>query len=208
MHPATLIAFILLEIALCLIPGPAVLAVLGAAFSRGARAGYATALGILTGNLLYFVVSALGLASILMASHTAFTVIKWCGAGYLAYLGIRALFARPHELSTGVMAEQTSSSASRGWLNGTIVQLSNPKALIFFTAILPQFVDARAQVPLQLAILGVASLAVELVVLCGYIISADAIRRRGIDARSAAWTERALGAFLIAVAAAVVREST
>jgi homoserine/homoserine lactone efflux protein len=207
-HPATLVAFILLEIALCFIPGPAVLSVLGAALGRGPRSGFATAFGILTGNLAYFIVSALGLASILTASHAAFTIVKWCGAGYLAYLGIRALVTPTHDLSGELAGERSSGSVTRGWRNGTIVQLSNPKALIFFTAILPQFVDPRTNVLIQLAVLGIAGLAVELAVLSVYIFSADAVRRQGINMRAQAWAERLGGLFLIAVAAAVVREST
>ncbi|HXW52069.1 MAG TPA: LysE family translocator [Candidatus Acidoferrales bacterium] len=205
MHLSTLVAFVLLEFALCLIPGPAVLSVVGAALGRGARAGFATAFGILTGNLIYFIVSALGLASILVASHTAFTIVKWCGAAYLAYLGVRALLARPVDFSSELSAAE--GVGRRGWLNGTVVQLSNPKALVFFTAILPQFVDPKADVAVQLAILGAASLAVELVVLSFYIACADGIRKRGINARSQVWAERIGGAFLLAVAAVVAREA-
>jgi homoserine/homoserine lactone efflux protein len=204
-HLTTLVAFVLLELALCLIPGPAVLSVVGAALGRGARAGFATALGILTGNLMYFIVSALGLASILVASHSAFTIVKWCGAGYLAYLGVRALLARPVDFSSELSVAEDISR--RGWLNGMVVQLSNPKALVFFTAILPQFVDPKLDVAVQLAILGVAGLAVELGVLSFYIACAQRIRRRGLNARSQIWAERIGGAFLLAVAAVVAREA-
>ncbi len=207
MHWTTLGAFIALEIALCLIPGPAVMSVVSAALSRRRHAGFATAFGILTGNLIYFIVSALGLASVLIASQRAFTILKWSGAAYLAYLGIRALTARAsdaQDTSTVVGGEVVA----RGWMNGTIVQLSNPKALVFFAAILPQFIDPKGDLPLQIAILGVAGLLVELGVLSMYITGADRIRRRGLDPRSHVWAQRASGVLLIGVAVAVVREST
>jgi homoserine/homoserine lactone efflux protein len=204
-HLATLTAFIALEVVLCFIPGPAVLSVLGAALSRGERAGFATAVGILIGNALYFVVSALGLASIIVASHAAFLTIKWCGALYLAYLGLRALFS--HRQAATTIPQPPSGNTRGAWVNGTVVQLSNPKALIFFTAILPQFIDPRADVPVQLAILGLAGLAVEFGVLSLYIVSAGRIRRQGLNLRSQLWAERLGGAFLLTIAAAVARES-
>jgi homoserine/homoserine lactone efflux protein len=202
MHWTTLGTFIALEVVLCFIPGPAVLAVVGASLGR-MRAGFATALGILTGNFVYFVVSALGIASVLIASHAAFTVVKWCGAGYLAYLGIRALIAR----ESAVPAASPSSHVTRGWVNGTITQLANPKALVFFAAILPQFIDPRADLTMQIVVLGVAGLAVELGVLSTYILATDHIRKRGISPRSHMLAERIGGVFLIGVAAAVVRET-
>jgi len=205
MHLATLGAFIVLELVLCLIPGPAVMSVVSAALSRRER-GFATATGILTGNSIYFVVSALGLASVLVASHRAFLVLKWCGAVYLAYLGVRALVARPTDLERVTIAP-SGEAIARGWLNGTIVQLSNPKALVFFAAILPQFINPAGNVALQIAILGVAGLLVEFAVLSMYITGIDRIRQRGFSARSGIWAQRIGGALLIGVAFAVVRES-
>lgn len=204
MQWTTLAAFVGLELVLCFIPGPAVMAVVGAALARGG-AGMATALGILTGNLLYFIISALGIASLLLASHTAFIIIKWCGAAYLAYLGIRALAARPSD--TLHDDAEAPSRLVRGWLSGTLTQLANPKALVFFVAILPQFINPHAALVPQITILGVASLAVELAVLSTYVAAAKHIRDRGISARSRVWAERAGGICLLGVAAAVVRES-
>jgi threonine/homoserine/homoserine lactone efflux protein len=205
MHWTTLGAYMVLEIVLCFIPGPAVMAVVGAAFGHH-RAGFATALGILTGNAAYFVISALGIASVILASHTAFVVVKWCGAAYLAYLGIRAL-ATDSDRDT-LAAIPTAGELRRSWATGTITQLANPKALVFFIAILPQFIDPHANLILQIAVLGVAGLAIELGVLSTYVAAADRIRRRGIAPRSRILAERIGGVFLIGVAAAVLREPT
>jgi threonine/homoserine/homoserine lactone efflux protein len=200
----TLIAFIALEVVLCFIPGPAVLSVVGATLLGRSRSGFATAAGILTGNTVYFIVSALGVASVIAASHSAFAIVKWCGAAYLAYLGVRALLSKEADLASEI---PQGSRARRGWLNGTVVQLSNPKALIFFTAILPQFIDPHGDVLLQILILGVAGFAVELGVLSVYVMAASRIAGNGMSARRHLWAQRVGGAFLLGVAAAVARVS-
>jgi len=204
MHWATLGAYIALDTVLCFIPGPAVMAVVGSALSHS-RTGFATAAGILTGNFIYFVISALGIASVILASHAVFVVIKWCGAGFLAYLGIRALVTSLADAQNEMMASDAQRLA-RGWASGTITQLSNPKALVFFVAIVPQFIDPHANLVFQIAILGVTGLAVELVVLSIYIAAADRIRKRGISPASRAWAERVGGIFMLGVAASVARE--
>jgi len=204
MQWTTLAAFIGLELVLCFIPGPAVMAVVGAALARGG-AGMATAFGILTGNLLYLIISALGIASLLLASHSAFMIMKWCGAAYLAYLGIHALVSKPNGMQREIVTPP--GRLLRGWLSGILTQLANPKALVFFVAILPQFINPHAALIPQIIFLGVASLAVELAVLSTYVAAANHIRDRGISARSRVWAERAGGICLLGVAAAVVREA-
>jgi homoserine/homoserine lactone efflux protein len=203
MHVTTLVAFIGLELVLCFIPGPAVMAVVGAALGH-ARAGLATTAGILTGNFIYFVISALGLASIILTSHTAFMILKWCGALYLAYLGIRALISAAQPPLASAIPD--NERLVRGWIGGTVTQLANPKALVFFMAILPQFIDPHARFTQQIVILGFAGLAVEFVVLSMYVAAVEHIRKRGLTSRSHVWAERIGGVFLLGVAAAVVRE--
>src|ERR1700688_2670567 len=94
MQLGTLAAFVLLELTLCLIPGPAVLLTLSYALRRGTRGGLAAASGILAGNSLYFVLSGLRDVALLLASAQVFTILKWAGALYLAFLGLRAVFAQ------------------------------------------------------------------------------------------------------------------
>jgi threonine/homoserine/homoserine lactone efflux protein len=203
MHWTTLGAFAALDLVLCFVPGPAVMTVVGAALSRD-RLGFATALGILTGNAVYFVVTALGIASLILASHSAFVVVKLCGAAYLAFLGIRSLITK--EADARVATAPDARDITRGWALGTITQLANPKALVFFAAIVPQFIDPRASLVPQVVILGVASLVIELGVLSTYIGAAERIRRRGIAPKSYVWAERAGGLCLLGVAAAVAHE--
>lgn len=180
------------------------MAVVGAALGRK-QAGFATAAGILTGNAIYFAASALGVMSIIVASQTAFVVVKWCGAAYLAYLGVRSI-AAPHEPAATEAGRVETRAVGRSWLAGTFTQLANPKAFVFFGAIVPQFVDPHAPLLQQVVILGVASLVIELLVLTTYVLGIEAIRRRGIKPSAGALAERAGGALLIGVAAAVLAE--
>ncbi len=201
---ATLAAFVLLELTLCLIPGPAVLLTLSYALRRGTRAGLAAASGILAGNTLYFVLSGLGVVALLLASYRIFTLLKWGGALYLAFLGIRALLARrgivpdPEAMQPGERRRALSA--------GFVTQISNPKAIVFFAAILPQFIDVHRPVWLQLGILTLASIAIELGVLTGYTLAADRLRRSPAAERASLWIERAGGAVLIGIAARVAGE--
>ena len=207
MHAPSLLAFIALDTVLCIVPGPAVMAVVGSALARKV-AGIATATGILTGNAIYFATSAFGILTILVASHGAFIALKWAGAAYLAYLGIRTV-ASPHGSSRlPSRTSEASGSFASSWLGGTLTQLSNPKALVFFSAIVPQFVDPRAPLLPQAVVLGVASLAIEAAVLSAYIAGVETIRERGIKPSSRALAERVGGVFLIGVAAAVLVERT
>ncbi|HUO69092.1 MAG TPA: LysE family transporter, partial [Gammaproteobacteria bacterium] len=88
------LGFVVLETVLCLTPGPAVLFVVSTSFARGARAGLGGALGIVACNTFYFLLSALGVAAVILASNRLFTTLKWLGAAYLVWLGLRMLFVR------------------------------------------------------------------------------------------------------------------
>lgn len=204
MNPGTLVAFVLLELTLCLIPGPAVLLTLSYALRRGARAGLAAATGILAGNTLYFVLSALGIVALLFASYQIFTAIKWAGVIYLAFIGLRALFAR-----RGVSPDAAAAPPGEGRraiASGFVTQVSNPKAIVFFAAILPQFIDPHRPLLLQIGILTIASIVIELAVLTGYSLAADRLRRSSAAERASLWIERAGGLVLLGIAARIARE--
>ena len=137
--------FALTETALCFLPGPAVLFVLSQALSRGARLTVWSILGIIAANTVYFVLSATGIGAILIASYDVFFAIKWVGAAYLVWLGIAAFFGKSTILSISPAAP-SQARAGRMFANGFILQMSNPKALLFFTALLPQFINPHAPV--------------------------------------------------------------
>jgi threonine/homoserine/homoserine lactone efflux protein len=198
--------FAVLVAVLSCIPGPAVLLTVATALRRGSRAGFAAACGVLSGNAFYFVLSGAGVAALLLASYAAFTVLKYVGAAYLAYLGLRALFARRSELGNGAEGDAPVADARRAFRAGLVTQLSNPKALVFFVAIVPQFVDAQRGVAVQIAALTIVSTAVEFAVLAVYVGLATRVRRMPSADRASLWFERVGGAALLLVAATIARE--
>jgi homoserine/homoserine lactone efflux protein len=189
------LAFCVTETLLCFTPGPAVLFVVSVAMARGARAGLAAAFGILAGNAFYFAVSATGIAAVILASHRLFTALKWAGAVYLVVLGLRMLLSRSRE-----PAEIVPRPVARSFVRGFVVQAANPKALVFFVALLPQFIDPAAPVGMQVWILGVSSIAIELFVLALYVALAVRARRLA-GSRLAGPLERIGGGLLVAAGA-------
>src|SRR5262245_13470471 len=191
----TWLLFCATEAVLCFIPGPAVLCVVSAALTRGSKPGFHASLGILAANTAYFALSATGLGAVLLASRTVFVVIKWVGAAYLVFLGIRMLFARAKH--TPVPESTPVPAARNSFWNGFVVQIANPKAIVFFTALLPQFIDPDAAVLQQIAILAVSSIVIELGVLSIYVAACHSARRWVRGSRFGGVLERVGGGLLI-----------
>jgi threonine/homoserine/homoserine lactone efflux protein len=191
----TWLAFCATETVLCFIPGPAVLFVLSMTLARGARAGLAGAVGILAANVGYFALSATGIAAVILASHELFMALKWAGAAYLVWMGLGMLFSRSRPLPP-----PSPRLVRRTFLRGLVVQGANPKALVFFVALLPQFIDPNASVPLQILVLGISSTVLELGVLTLYVVTA-ARAREMVGSGFAARLERIGGVFLVAAGA-------
>ena len=167
----TWLAFATLELVLCLTPGPAVVLVLSQAVAFGTAASLFAALGILAANGLYFALSGTGLSAVLLASETAFAVLRWAGVGYLVVTGVRLLRERPDDLRLvegTAESERPLSLLARGFL----LQLANPKALVFFAALLPPFLSPERALLPQVLVLGTTSLVLEFVVLLGYGVAA------------------------------------
>ncbi|MBA8887708.1 homoserine/homoserine lactone efflux protein [Dokdonella fugitiva] len=198
MTTQTWLAFFVTETALSLVPGPAVLYVVGQAMRHGAPRAFAANLGILSGNTLYFLLSAFGLAAVVAAAAPLFVAIKWLGVAYLAWLGIA-------EWREALRGAGLRTSAVRGtpapfamWRQGVLLQLANPKAILFFTALLPQFVDPAQAVAPQIAVLALTSVASEFAVLAGYAwVAARGSRALHANPRYARCTGAAAGTCLI-----------
>src|SRR5215208_5724152 len=126
------------SLALLLVPGPAVLYITARSANQGRLAGLVSVLAIETANFLQAVAATLGLSAILLSSALAFDIVKYLGAAYLIYLGIRKLFAPDQETENG---EIKPESLSRIYWQGVAVNLLNPKTALFYFAFLPQFVD-------------------------------------------------------------------
>ena len=149
---STLIVFIAAALVLLLTPGPAVLYIVARSLDQGRTAGIVSAVGIGVGTLFHVVAAVVGLSALLVSSATAFSAVKYMGAAYLIYLGIRNFRERgePAPVSLEDLGEL------RGvFYQGVVVNLLNPKVALFFLAFLPQFVDpGRGSVAIQILVLG------------------------------------------------------
>jgi len=157
-------------------------------------------LGILAANTVYFALSASGLGALLISSYRVFFAVKWIGAAYLVYLGARTILGHGEVLPAGDSAE-TGASAIRLFRDGFVLQMSNPKAIVFFSAILPQFIDPRRAVLPQIVILGLISVVCEFVVLSSYALAAARASKLARQPRYAKWTNRVAGSLLIGAGA-------
>lgn len=146
-----MIAFAIASLALLVIPGPAVLYVINRSIADGRSTALAAVAGLEIGNFVHVVAATLGLSAVIAASATAFGVVKWIGAGYLIYIGIRTIARKPATFSH----EQKSLTRRKSFTQGIVVNTFNPKVALFFLSFLPQFIDTdRGSAALQSLILG------------------------------------------------------
>lgn len=151
--PSSLLLFMTGAMLLLLVPGPAVLYITSRSIGLGRAAGLVSAMGIAVGTLVHVAAATLGLSALLVSSASAFTLVKYAGAAYLIYLGIRTL--RGGDTAT-LDPSREPISLRRVFGQGVLVNLLNPKTALFFLAFLPQFVDpARGHATLQIFELGV-----------------------------------------------------
>jgi threonine/homoserine/homoserine lactone efflux protein len=184
--------------------GPAVLYVVGRSIEGGRLAGLVSVLGIGTGTLFHVAAAAIGVSSLLVASATAFDVVRYAGAAYLIALGLRRILTRPRP----ERAERgTGGGLRRLFLHGVVVNVLNPKTALFFFAFLPQFVDpARGAVAGQVFVLGLTFALLGLLSDGLYALAAGAAATRLRGSRAFTRAERYVsgGVFLgLGVAAAV-----
>ena len=174
--PSTIALFAAAAMVLFVVPGPSVLYIVTRSIDQGRRAGFASVLGIHAGSLVHVAAAILGLSALLASSAVAFDAVRYAGAAYLIWLGIRRLRQRATPVSE---AARPPVPLSRVFAQGFLVNLFNPKTAIFFLAFLPQFVDADAgPVPAQLAIFGVLFVLLGLLSDGTYAIVASAVGSR------------------------------
>jgi len=201
---ANLGLFVGAALALLLVPGPSVLYIFARSVEQGRAAGLVSILGIHTATLVHVAAAALGLSALLASSALVFSVVKYAGAAYLIWIGLRKLFAPSHAPDTEDMPP--ARSRARLFREGFIVNLLNPKTALFFLAFLPQFIDPNAQLPaLQILCLGLWFDFVGTLVNCGVAIAAAdaAARLRHVSwlGRAARWfAATAMGALAVRLA--------
>lgn len=148
----TLVTFALAGVVLVVVPGPSVLFIVGRALAHGRRAALASVAGNTTGAAIVVVVVALGYGAIAAQSATVFTVLKLAGAAYLVYLGVQTI---RHRGDLGAVMGRGAEAGGRMYWQGVVVGVTNPKVLVFFAAVLPQFVDPLAgNTTTQMLVLG------------------------------------------------------
>ena len=177
------------SVALLLIPGPAVLYIVTQSAEQGRSAGLASVAGIHIGTLVHILAAAIGLSALILASAVAFSVVKFAGAAYLVYLGVRKLLER----GSASDAEPPRAPLRRVFARGAVVNVLNPKTALFFLAFLPQFVDTdRGAVWSQVVVLGLVFVALGLISDSVYALVGDAVgsllRRRATAMRRVSGT--------------------
>ncbi len=199
---AQLLPFLAVTLMVMLVPGPSVLFAVTQRLRSGPAAGAFAVLGLESGFAIHVGAACLGVSGLIAASDSLLRVLQVGGGAYLAVLGIQLLRRRvDHGEGSGIGPDRPRGLV-RVYLAGLLVDLLNPKTVLFFVAVLPQFVDARAgSVAAQSLVLGGGAVAVATVVDGGYAVLAARAVRRGISPTAARWGRRASGAAFLALAA-------
>ena len=182
--PDTLLIFAAASLALLIVPGPAVFYIVTRSMADGRRAGAVSMLGVEAGGLVHVAAAALGLSALLASSVVAFSVVKYLGAAYLIYLGVRQLLRPPADIDDAAMAP---ASLQRLFWHGAVVQVLNPKVALFFLAFLPQFIDPSRPAAVQAVILGLGFTVLAVISDGLYVVAVgtmgDWLQRRGAGRR-------------------------
>jgi len=166
--------FCLASAALAVVPGPAVTYIVINSVDKGRRAGLASAAGVASGGLVHVAAATVGLSALIASSATAFTTVKLAGAAYLVVVGVRRLLGRDEAEAV----QPPPAALARVYRQGVVVNVLNPKTALFFLAFLPQFVDPKASVPPQVALLGLVFAAIAFASDCTYAVLADLLAGR------------------------------
>jgi threonine/homoserine/homoserine lactone efflux protein len=196
------LAFVAASAVLLAIPGPTVLLVISYALGHGRRSARSTVAGVALGDFTAMTASMLGLGALLAASAALFTVLKWVGAAYLVYLGVRLWRAPVGDDAVEVVAPV--ERPGRIFLHAYAVTALNPKSIVFFIAFLPQFLDSAAPVLRQLVIFEASFLVLATVNALGYALLASAARRTIRKPRVQRAVNRVGGSLLIGAGALAV----
>ena len=197
-HFTNLFTYAIVVAVFVIVPGPSVLLTVARSISSGTRAGLMTALGIAAGDVVHTTLAVLGVSAILMASALAFAIMKYVGAAYLVYLGLKALLQRSASLD---LPSSERTFGKRAFTQGFLCEVLNPKSALFFLAFLPQFVDSAAGYPhVQLAVFGLLFIALGAISTCGYALAAahvgSFLKKRSLLAK---WQNKFIGGLYCAL---------
>ena len=191
---STYAVFLATAMALLAIPGPAVLYVVTRSIEMGRAGGLASVAGITTGTFVHVGLATAGLSSLILASKAAFDAVKYVGAAYLIFLGVRRLLTRTEER----VEEPVPRTRRRAYTQGVVVNLTNPKTIVFIFAFIPQFVDPNARhVWVQVLVLGLSFACLGFLSDSAYALAAGAVADRLRGSRRIARFERWFGGSML-----------
>lgn len=194
-----LLLFIAAGLLLNLTPGPDVLYIVSNSLRSGAKAGVVAGLGITAGCFVHVFSAAIGVSALLAASSAAFNVLKWAGAAYLLWVGVKLLVSRGSPSNSPTAYEGTPKTLKQVFRGGFLTNVLNPKVAIFFLAFVPQFIAPGVEhKALAFVALGTLFNINSVAVNCGWALAAAWMARSGAVRRGMQWLDRAAGAMFIA----------
>ncbi|MEM7779559.1 MAG: LysE family translocator [Pseudomonadota bacterium] len=205
MELATFLVFAMTTFVVVITPGPAAIAVATQASGNGIWRTQSAIAGVALANVVFFILSATGISASIIASDMLFAVIKWFGIGYLTYLGLSAILSAGGGFQVG--------TSQRGRLRalftkGFIVEFANPKALLYFAAILPQFIDPDLPILTQFLIMGFTTLLFDFVAYSAYAALGAKIANSGMKPTTVRWLNRFAGGALLFSAVRIAKTAT
>lgn len=196
------LGFLVAAILIAVTPGPGMAASVSTGMRHGYRAALTLILGLQTGFLIYLLIVAIGLGALLATSETAFNVLKFCGAAYLVWLGLQKWRADPQPQEAPLPPPRHGL-----FLQGMLVNLSNPKAIIFIGALVPQFVDPAAPQVTQYLEIAVTLCAADITIMSGCALAAARLGRLLHDPRAMRAQNRFFGGIFVAAGTALAFSS-
>lgn len=187
--------FLVTTVMLIFVPGPAAITVAAQGASHSLNKAFLGVLGVASADVAFFVLSATGIASLILASNLLFSIIKWFGVVYLLYLGVTALFSKAGVIKINNKA--ANSSRAKLFSQGLVVQFANPKALMYFSALLPQFVDPNEPILFQMFLMGSSCLFADLIVYSFFSRMGDRLSKKKMKPWTINLINKAAGITLI-----------
>ena len=194
MQADTFLLFAITTLVVVLTPGPAAIAVTAQGATNGAWRSLAGIAGVASANAVYFALSALGIAALVIASDWLFAALKWLGVAYLLYLGIGAITGSARGLT---IQPGDAAPPARLFAKGFMVEFANPKALLYFAAILPQFLDPASPIVPQIAIMGGVTVVIDFTVYSLYAALGQYIAAQGLKPAVVSTLNRFAGGALL-----------
>lgn len=202
MLPDNFLGFMLLTTLVSLAPGPNVMFIMSQAALRGHRAGMMAGFGIQVANVIYFALTAVGLGVLIATSPLAFFILKWVGAGYLALLGVMAIIRsfQPHRPMDTEQPAPVIAVGRGAFFDGLMIGFGNPKTVIWFTILMPQFINTMRDVTSQTVAIGLVGTLIDMAVQWMYTYIGGTLQRFLGKPQIRAWFERGVGIVFIALA--------